>query len=120
MTHKILVVDDSATDAAAIGSTLRSAGFATITARSGEEALALLEQHNPDLVVLDVIMPGKNGFQICREIKRDARFATKPIVLLTSKDQEADRYWGLKQGANEYLTKPFQPADLVNAVRRLV
>jgi DNA-binding response OmpR family regulator len=120
MAQKILVVDDSATDAAAVSSSLRSAGYTTITARSGEEALTLLEQQRPDLVILDVIMPGKSGFQVCREIKRDARWADVPVVMLTSKNQEADRYWGLRQGASEYLTKPFQPAELVATVRRFV
>jgi twitching motility two-component system response regulator PilH len=120
MAHKILVVDDSATEIAVMSNSLKAEGFDVITAASGEEALSRLEQDTPDAIVLDVIMPGKNGFQICRQIRNDARWSKVPIVLVTSKDQDSDRFWGMKQGASEYLTKPFNPASLVAAVRRFV
>lgn len=120
MARKVLVVDDSATEMALMTSSLRADGFEVVTASNGEEALSCLERERPDLMVLDVIMPGKNGFQVCRQVRQDARWASLPIVMVTSKDQASDRFWGLKQGASEYITKPFEPASLVAAVRRLV
>jgi twitching motility two-component system response regulator PilH len=118
MARKVLVVDDSATEVALITSSLRAVGFEVVTASNGEEALAHLERETPDAIVLDVIMPGKNGFQVCREIRADQRWAALPIVMVTSKDQESDKFWGMKQGASEYITKPFAPESLVAAVRR--
>lgn len=118
MARKILVVDDSATEMAVMTSSLKAGGFDVVTATNGEEALQSLERDRPDVVVLDVIMPGKNGFQVCRQIRSDARWATLPIVMVTSKDQESDRFWGMKQGASDYITKPFDPSNLVATVRR--
>src|SRR5215216_30089 len=104
---KILVVDDSPTDLAVMTTPLRRDGYSVVTASSGEEALVQLEQETIDLVLLDVIMPGINGFQLCRSLRRDPRWAQMPIVLVTSKNQDSDRHWGLKQGATDYLSKPF-------------
>lgn len=120
MARRILVVDDSATELAMIASPLRESGFDVITATNGTEALDSLVRDEPDALVLDVIMPGQNGFQLCRQIRNDARWARLPIVLVTSKDQEADRFWGMKQGATEYVTKPFNASQLVETVRRHV
>ncbi len=120
MARRILIVDDSATEMAVMTSSLKAEGFDVITATNGDEALDRLERESPDAIVLDVIMPGKNGFQLCRQIRSDSRWAALPIVMVTSKDQESDRFWGMKQGASEYITKPFEPANLVAAVRRFV
>ena len=120
MSRKILVVDDSATEMAVMSSSLKAEGFDVLTAANGEEALTHLEMITPDAIVLDVIMPGRNGFQLCRQIRNDERWSKVPIVLVTSKDQESDRFWGMKQGASDYITKPFAPASLVAAVRRFV
>jgi twitching motility two-component system response regulator PilH len=120
MARKILVVDDSATEMAVMSSSLKAEGFDVLTASNGDEALSHLEKTTPDAIVLDVIMPGRNGFQLCRQIRNDVRWSKVPIVLVTSKDQESDRFWGMKQGASEYITKPFAPASLVEAVRRFV
>lgn len=120
MGRRILIVDDSATEMAVMTNSLRAEGFDVITATNGDEALDRLERERPDAIVLDVIMPGKNGFQLCRQIRSDSRWAALPIVMVTSKDQESDRFWGMKQGASEYITKPFEPANLVAAVRRFV
>ncbi len=117
---KILVVDDSATETLLITSPLRAEGYDVVTASNGEEALQRLDSERPDLVLLDVIMPGKNGFQLCRQIRSDARYGALPVILLTSKDQEADKFWGLKQGATEYITKPFEPTHLLATIRRHV
>ncbi len=118
MARKILVVDDSATQVTMITNSLRTEGYDIVTASNGEEALRRLDSDRPDLVLLDVIMPGKNGFQLCRQIRNDARWKTVPVILLTSKDGEADRFWGMKQGATEYVTKPFDPIALAATVRR--
>ena len=120
MARKILVVDDSATEMAVMSSSLKAEGYQVTTASNGEEALSQLEHDTPDAIILDVIMPGRNGFQLCRQIRNDVRWSKVPIVLVTSKDQESDRFWGMKQGASDYLTKPFAPASLIEAVRRFV
>jgi twitching motility two-component system response regulator PilH len=117
---KILIVDDSATEQAVIAAPLRGDGYAVVTASDGEEALKRLDQEAFDLVLLDVIMPGVNGFQLCRSLRRDPRWAQMPIVLVTSKNQDSDRHWGLKQGATDYLSKPFSREQLLDAVRRYV
>jgi DNA-binding response OmpR family regulator len=117
---KILIVDDSPTDLTVMATPIRRDGYGVVTAHDGEEALARLEREAFDLVLLDVIMPGVNGFQLCRSLRRDPRHARLPIVLVTSKNQEFDRYWGLKQGANEYIIKPFSNEQLLAAVRRYV
>jgi twitching motility two-component system response regulator PilH len=118
MARRILVVDDSATEQQAIRNPLVADGFQVVVASNGDEALQQLETEEFDLMVLDVIMPGKNGFQIARMVRNDARWAKLPIVMVTSKDGAADRFWGMKQGATEYITKPFKTAELVDAVRK--
>ena len=116
--QRILIVDDSPTQQSAIRQPLEATGYQVVVASAGDEGLNRLENEPFDLLVLDVIMPGKNGFQICRQIRRDERWAELPILMVTSKDQDADRFWGLKQGATEYITKPFEPDNLLAAVRR--
>jgi len=115
---KILVVDDSATELAVISAPLRGDGYAVVTASNGQEAIDRLGAEAFDLVLLDVIMPGLNGFQLCRSLRRDPRYAQLPIVLVTSKNQDSDRHWGLKQGATDYITKPFSREQLLDTVRR--
>ena len=115
---KILVVDDSATEMLLITSALKGEGYAIVTATTGEEAMQRLGSEQPDLVVLDVVLPGKNGFQLCRQIRNDVRWGTLPVILLTSKDGDADKFWGMKQGASEYMTKPFEAPALLASVRR--
>lgn len=117
---KILVVDDSATEMILITTPLRAEGYEVITAKDGEEALRRLDDDQPDLVVLDVIMPGKNGFQLCRQIRNDARYSALPVILLTSKSQEADKFWGMKQGATAFMTKPFATDALLATIRQHV
>lgn len=89
MARKILVVDDSATEMAVMSSSLKAEGFDVLTAANSDEALTHLEQMTPDAIVLDVIMPGRNGFQLCRQIRNDARWSKVPIVLVTSKDRKS-------------------------------
>lgn len=119
MSKKILVVDDSRTDLEIITNALESNGYDVIRATNGEEALIQAAQH-PDLIVLDVVMPGKDGFQTCRQLKMDENTKDIKIILLTSKDGKTDEYWGRKQGADDYITKPFEPSKLINRISLLI
>lgn len=118
MARKVLVVDDSITDQQAIRKPLENDGFQVTVAGSGGEAIQHLESEQFDVMLLDVIMPEQNGFQLCRQLRQDARYKALPIIMVTSKDQPADRFWGMKQGATEYVTKPFKAGDLVDVVRK--
>ena len=117
---KILVADDSLAELQIIQQALQSTGHTVITVMDGEAAEEKAKSDKFDLVILDVIMPKKNGFQVCREIKTNDRTKGIPVIMVTSKDQESDKFWGMKQGADEYLTKPFKPEDLLKAVKKYV
>ena len=119
---KILVVDDSWTELTIISSTLQQEGFDVITAVDGEEALEKVLRENPQCVVLDVVMPRQNGFQLCRKLRHMEQEQGQhlPIIMLSSKNIALDKRWGLQQGADLYLTKPFQHEELVNSVKSLV
>ena len=114
----ILVVDDSPTERFFSVDFLTKAGYQVTTAENGEEGIAKAKATKPDLILMDVVMPGRNGFQACRDLKSDDRFKGIPIVLCTSKGQESDKFWGQQQGANGYVVKPFKAEDLVAAVKR--
>jgi twitching motility two-component system response regulator PilH len=118
MTSRVLVVDDSPLEQHAISRPLEASGYAVDLASSGKEALTRLETSKYDIVLLDVIMPDQNGFQLCRQLRNDERYKEMPIIMVTSKDQPSDRFWGMKQGATEYVTKPFSQEELVTIVRR--
>jgi twitching motility two-component system response regulator PilH len=113
---KILVVDDSTTDRKLIVGALE--GYTVLEATNGDEAIDRVRQSRPNLIILDVVMPGKSGFQTCRELRKMPEAAQTPIVMLTTKHQPTDQEWGLRQGANAYLTKPFTDEDLLQTVRR--
>ena len=114
----ILIADDSQTALLQLRRILEPLGHLIVTAADGEEAArALAKEAPPDLAILDVVMPEPNGFELCRSLKADPRTQTMPVFLLTSMTREADRFWGLKQGADEYLTKPFDAPLLVEKVR---
>ncbi|MEM8930601.1 MAG: response regulator [Acidobacteriota bacterium] len=115
---KILIVDDSATDRALIREALAGKGYELSSADSGEAALSAVERDRPNLVLLDVVMPGQNGFKVCRQLKKSADDVR--VVLVTSKDGDSDKFWGQKQGADGYLTKPFDADELVRTVQQFV
>ena len=117
---KILVVDDSPTELALITLPLKKEGFDVISAVDGEEGLIKIDSEKPDLVILDVILPRKNGFQICRQIKTQPETKNIPVILLTSRSQDSDKFWGMKQGADEYMTKPFNSEELLAAIKRFI
>jgi twitching motility two-component system response regulator PilH len=116
----ILVVDDSPTDLRLIALALRRRGYRILTAADGEEALEKAVREQPRLVVLDVVLPRKNGFQVCRELKMTPATSSIRVLLLSSKNQESDRFWGLKQGADAYVTKPFDDEELLADVAMLL
>jgi len=122
MTNKtILVVDDSPTDLRLMTAPLeKGTECRIITAADGEQALEKAIRERPDLIVLDVILPKKNGFQVCRQLKTSPDTQDIRILLLTSKSQDSDRFWGLKQGADEYMTKPFEDEELLANVAKLL
>jgi DNA-binding response OmpR family regulator len=104
---KILVIDDSITSLKLLEIALKNDGYSVETAKNGEEGLEKIRIFEPDLIFLDVEMPGMNGFELCRILKKNSKFALIKVVLLTAKTEEEDRDWGLDLGADEYVTKPF-------------
>ena len=116
---KILVVDDSPTERLALSEVLVKNGFQVVTAESGDEAVVKSKSEHPDLILMDVVMPGQNGFQLTRQLSRDPLTQNVPIIICTSKSLQTDRIWGLRQGAREYLTKPIKAEDLLEKIAAL-
>ena len=117
---KILVADDSPTELQLMAEPLIARGYQVITAANGNEALKTARQERPALILLDILMPGKNGFQVCRQLKADPGTRDIKIIMVSSKNQESDRFWGLKQGADEYLAKPFNDEELLSHISALI
>jgi len=113
----ILIVEDSATEAHVFRKILESNGFTVVVASHGEQGIELAVAELPDLILMDVVMPGVNGFQATRQLQRLERTAAIPVVIVTTKGQETDRIWGLRQGAREYLVKPVSKKTLLQCVR---
>jgi len=117
--NKILVVDDSPTERTFLGGLLTKAGFTVIYAESGEEAVETTKRDQPELVLMDVVMPGLNGFQATRAITREETTKHIPVFICTTKDQETDKIWGMRQGAKDYLVKPINAAELISKIKTL-
>jgi twitching motility two-component system response regulator PilH len=117
--HKVLVVDDSKTELMFMTDLLVKKGFSVKTAENAEDAFRRLAEEKPELILMDVVMPGQNGFQLTRAISRDPLYADVPIIMCTSKNQETDRVWGMRQGARDYITKPVDAAELMEKIRAL-
>lgn len=117
--QKVLVVDDSKTELLYMTNLLQKNGFAVKTAENAEEAFRRLAEEKPDLILMDVVMPGQNGFQLTRAISRDPLYSDVPIIMCTSKNQETDRVWGLRQGARDYVTKPIEVSELLAKISAL-
>lgn len=113
---KILIVDDSPTERHVLSEMLTEAGYEVIASDSGEDAIVKSKTMHPDLVLMDVIMPGLNGFQATRAISRDEATKHIPIIMCTSKSQETDKIWGLRQGARDYLVKPIDRDALLKKI----
>ncbi|WP_374592463.1 PleD family two-component system response regulator [Aquabacterium sp.] len=115
--QKILLVDDSKTELHHLSDLLTKRGYQVRTAENGEEALRRLAEEKPDLILMDVVMPGQNGFQLTRAITRDPNFANVPVIICTSKNQETDKVWGMRQGASDYVVKPVNADELVAKIK---
>jgi two-component system phosphate regulon response regulator PhoB len=120
MDATILVVDDEAPILALLRYNLDKAGFRVIEATDGQEALTLIREQNPDLMVLDWMLPSLSGIEVCRQVRRDGEFRNLPIIMLTARGEEQDRVRGLEVGADDYLPKPFSPAELLARIRAVL
>ncbi len=117
--HKVLVVDDSKTELMFMSDLLQKKGFQVRTAENADDAFRRLAEEKPDLILMDVVMPGQNGFQLTRMISRDPQYSEVPIIMCTSKNQETDRVWGMRQGARDYITKPLDTQELLAKIKAL-
>ena len=115
----ILVVDDSPTDRQYLSDILAKSGYTVTTAESAEDALANVRQRRPDLVLMDVVMPGQSGYQATRTLSKDSSTKDIPVIICTTKGQETDRVWGMRQGARDYIVKPVSQADLLAKIQAL-
>ena len=117
--HKVLIVDDSKTELMFMTDLLQKNGMSVRTAEGADEAFRRLSEEKPDLILMDVVMPGQNGFQLTRAINRTPEYADIPIIMCTSKSLETDRVWGMRQGARDYITKPVDAAELFVKIKAL-
>jgi twitching motility two-component system response regulator PilH len=117
---KILIVDDSPSQLLGIQRIVEKLGHESITAEDGAAGVEVAKRELPDMVLMDVVMPNLNGFQATRTLSREATTKHIPVILVTTKDQDTDRMWGMRQGARAYLTKPFAEADLTDVIGRLL
>ena len=117
--QKILIVDDSPTERYFLTDILIKNGFSVSTAENGEEAILKIKADKPQLILMDIVMPGQNGFQVTRAITRDPDTQDVPVIICTSKNQETDRIWGLRQGARDYMVKPINEKALMDKLKAL-
>ena len=113
---QIMIVDDSPTDAHVLQKILEKNGFKTVTAVDACEGIEVAKREKPDLILMDVVMPGLNGFQATRELTSDPETADIPVIIVTRKDQKVDRVWGMRQGARDYVTKPVSENSLMSLI----
>jgi twitching motility two-component system response regulator PilH len=116
---KIMVVDDSPTERAFMEGVLKKRGYEVLLVDSGEAAIERSKRDKPDLILMDVVMPGLNGFQATRAITREEATKHIPVIICTTKDQETDKIWGLRQGAKDYVTKPLNESELLEKIKAL-
>ena len=117
---KILLVEDTLSEMELMSHYLRESGYLVINAITAQEGIEKAIEQKPDAIVTDVVMPGMSGFELCRSLKKNPNTANVPIVICTSKNQEIDRLWGMKQGADAYITKPFTREQLLRAVKSVL
>ncbi len=113
---QVLIVDDSPTETHVLTTILTRHGFTVVNATNGEAGIATAKEVKPDLILMDVVMPGMNGFQATRQLSKDPATSSIPVIMVTTKDQETDRVWGLRQGAKDYLTKPVNEQELIEKI----
>jgi len=117
---KILIVDDSPTEVHVLQTMLNKNGYETMVATSGEDGVEMAKTEHPDLVLMDVVMPGMNGFQATRQLSRNEDTASIPVIMVTTKDQETDKVWAMRQGAKDYIVKPVQEKALIEHVNMVL
>ena len=117
---KVMVVDDAYSELQVMETILRSAGHDVVTYLDGDQLEEKIVKEQPDVVLLDIVMPKRNGFEVLRSLRKDERTKQTRVIVVSSKNQESDRIWGMRQGADEYLPKPFTPEQLVALVRRFL
>ncbi len=117
---RVLIIDDSPTELHLFQNMLEKAGFDTLVADSGEEGVKAARTARPDCILMDVVMPGMNGFQATRKLTKDPMTSSIPVIIITSKNQETDKIWGMRQGAVEYLVKPVSDKDLVAMINTVM
>jgi twitching motility two-component system response regulator PilH len=114
---QIMIVDDSPTDTHLLKKILENNGFSTLTATDADEGIQVAKREKPDLILMDVVMPGLNGFQATRELSSDPDTSTIPVIIVTRKNQQVDRVWGIRQGARDYVTKPVKEGALMSLIK---
>lgn len=117
---RILIVDDSPSQLVGLKRIVEKLGHQVVTAEDGSAGVEVAKREMPDLILMDVVMPNLNGFQATRTIAKDSKTSHIPIILVTTKDQETDKVWGMRQGAKAYVTKPVNEAELVEALKKLL
>lgn len=117
---KVLIVDDSPAQVLSLKKLIENWGYETMTASSADEALNIAQQEQPNVILMDIIMPGMNGFQATRELSKGAATKNIPIIFVSRRDGEADQVWGLRQGATAYVTKPVDPDTLFTAISEAI
>jgi twitching motility two-component system response regulator PilH len=120
MSKKVLIVDDSPTEVHKLTTILKKHGFSVIVAENGEQGVLAAKATKPDLVLMDIVMPGMNGFQATRAICKAKETSDIPVIIVTTKDQETDRMWGSRQGAKAYLTKPVDESELMSVINKVM
>ena len=116
----ILIVDDSPTELLALANMLKKNGYSVLEAESGESGVEIASREQPDVILMDIVLPGLNGFQATRQLNKARETEHIPVVMVTSKDQETDKVWGMRQGAKAYLTKPVSEESLVDVLKEVV
>ena len=116
----VLVVDDSTAQREMIKELLQASGMTVNVAMDGEQAIAVALEIIPDIVVLDVVMPKMNGYEVCRKLKSDPKTQDVPVILCSSKSEDFDKHWGMRQGADAYVCKPFEPVELLSTINQLL
>ncbi len=117
---RVLIVDDSPTEAHILTGILEKNGHQVITAPDGESGIVSAKANNPDVILMDVVMPGLNGFQATRQLKKDGTTSSIPVIIVSTKSQATDRVWGMRQGANDYITKPVDEKALIESLNNVL
>lgn len=115
-----LIVEDSLTEAEIISSCLQQSGVQVMLVKSGEEAMEKLGTASPDIIILDVVLPGQSGFELCRALKAESKTSGIPVLMCSTKGSDMDKFWGMKQGADAYLSKPIDQSEFIRTVQSLI